>query len=120
MNAELILRDTCARGIVLTVYGNRLDVEARGTLLTDELLANLKAHKTDLLALLASRCGTCAGPVEVASGNDWRHTWCPAGHFDRWEAASGKTLRETAGKAFPDLFNRNAGGAGRLYRSDGR
>lgn len=58
MTAELLLWDMSVRGVVLVPNGERLDVEAPDEILTDDLLATLKAHKAELLALLTRNCGT--------------------------------------------------------------
>lgn len=105
MTAEFLLNDLSIRGVTLKANGEQLDVEAPGEMLTSDLLATLKTHKDELLALLGQKCDKCAGLIETVTGNNWRHSWCQKGCFDRWEADEGHTLRETAGKPFPDLFD---------------
>lgn len=53
MNAQALLHDLTAQGVILSVDGVQLDVDAPDSVLTDDLLETLRAHKADLLDLLA-------------------------------------------------------------------
>jgi tubulysin polyketide synthase-like protein len=53
MTAQSLLRDLTAQGVILSADGNQLDVDAPDAVLTDELLAMLRARKAELLDLLA-------------------------------------------------------------------
>ena len=53
MTAQALLHDLTQRGVVLSAAGDRLDIDAPDSELTDDLLATLKARKAELLDLLA-------------------------------------------------------------------
>jgi TubC N-terminal docking domain len=63
MNAQTLLRDLAARGVILSADGAQLDVDAPDELMTDELLTTLKAHKAELIALLRSEPDAGAIPA---------------------------------------------------------
>jgi len=71
MNAQALLHDLAARGVILSSNGDQLDIDAPSDVLTDELLATLREHKAELLALLRSEpterrpIGTLARPRVV-------------------------------------------------------
>jgi hypothetical protein len=52
MNAQALLHDLTGRGVVLSADGDRLDIDAPDSVLTDALLATLRARKAELLDLL--------------------------------------------------------------------
>lgn len=83
-----------ARGVALSVDGDRLAVDDPNSALTDELLASLKERKTELLDLLASGrlCPGCAGKMRLQdrARDVW---WCPA--CRRWADGQGKPLTVT-------------------------
>lgn len=53
MTAQALLRDLAAQGVILSTDGDHLDVDAPDAVLTDDLLATLRARKAELLDLLA-------------------------------------------------------------------
>ena len=53
MTAQVLLHDLTAQGVILSADGDRLDIDAPDSELTDDLLATLRARKAELLDLLA-------------------------------------------------------------------
>jgi TubC N-terminal docking domain len=53
MTAQVLLHDLTGRGVILAANGDRLDIDAPDSELTDDLLATLRARKAELLDLLA-------------------------------------------------------------------
>jgi TubC N-terminal docking domain len=53
MNAQALLHDLTGRGVILLASGDRLDLDGPDDVLTDDLLAMLRARKAELLDLLA-------------------------------------------------------------------
>jgi len=102
MTAQSLLQDLATRGVTLAANGDHLDIDAPDDVLTDEVLATLKAHKAELLASLRSDsiarevCPICQTELIEQAGKDFRHLWCPQpGHFDAWRALRGLKLNET-------------------------
>src|SRR5262245_28470616 len=97
MTTHELIRDLAARGVALSADGDRLNIDAPGALLTDELLATIKERKAELLELLvAERCPICGDGVEGQNGEHYRHIWCPTpGHFDSWRTLGGRGFKET-------------------------
>lgn len=52
MTAQTLFRDLVTQGVILSIDGDRLDVEGPDAILTDDLLATLRARKAELLDLL--------------------------------------------------------------------
>lgn len=80
MSAEL-LSALRARGVRLWAEHGALNYDAPAGVMTDELLERLRAHKPELLALLASAepsapCTTCAGGHYYQLAGVWRCSWC--------------------------------------------
>jgi len=121
MTTQTLLHDLTARGVILLVNGNQLDVDGPDEALTDELLTTLRERKADLLELLtrpqldtgpdeniemhdsalgadepAEVCPVCACELRERRGKQFRHLWCPTpGHFDAWRADGGRKLSDT-------------------------
>ncbi|MCI0348691.1 MAG: hypothetical protein L0Z53_04635 [Acidobacteriales bacterium] len=103
MTAAILVHTFQTRGIGFQVDGDRLIVSPSSAL-TDEDRQIIRDHKSELLALLANQaephiarepCPKCGGAVVVELGEHWKHIYCPVrGHFDRWEAVPGKTIRD--------------------------
>src|SRR5262245_44232520 len=91
MTAQSILRDLAPHGVILTATGDRLDVDGPGEVLTDELLATLRAHKAALLELLTSGrfCPGCAGEM-VLQDRAAGACFCP--NCRRWTDGQGRPL----------------------------
>ena len=53
MTGPELVADLCARGVRLTAHGGRLLYDAPVGAMTPELAGQVKAHKADLLAVLA-------------------------------------------------------------------
>jgi hypothetical protein len=53
MTAQALLHDLTGRGVILSADGDRLDIDAPDSELTDDLLITLRARKAELLDLLA-------------------------------------------------------------------
>lgn len=87
MNAQVLLHDLITRGVILSANGDRLDIDAPDSVLTNELLTTLSEHKAELLALLRTkpterqRTGSFAQPMVV------RGRWVPTGCF--WSSCDG-------------------------------
>jgi tubulysin polyketide synthase-like protein len=98
MTANELLRYLTVRGVVLSADGDRLNVDARDELLTDDLISTLRERKTELLeALKIDRCPVCATELAETCGKRFRHVWCPmpGNHFDSWRALGGRSLKDT-------------------------
>jgi ribosomal protein L37AE/L43A len=110
MTAQTLLHDLATRGVILTATGDRLDVDAPDGLLTDELLATLRAHKAALLDLLASGhlCPGCAG--QMALQDRAADAWFCA-NCRRWSDGQGRPLSRIEK---PQPITRDADDARRL------
>lgn len=87
MIAQSLLHDLAARGVILSANGDQLDVDAPDDALTDELLATLRAHKAELLALLRRpSLGSAVCPLTVRAQ---RLTVCPFDDCDTELSAQG-------------------------------
>lgn len=53
MTAQALIFDLATAGVILSADGDRLDIDGPDAVLTDDLLAMLKARKAELLDLLA-------------------------------------------------------------------
>jgi hypothetical protein len=92
MNAQDLLHDLATRGVILSSDGDHLDVDGPADVLTDEMIATLKAHKSELLELLAPsktterpRPGSFARPMPV------RGARMPSGCL--WESCDGSLAK---------------------------
>ena len=56
MTAETLLADLSARGIIVTVAGNSIELDAPAGILTDDDVVVLRDHKSAVLESLRSRC----------------------------------------------------------------
>ena len=73
MNAVELLDELGSRGITVTADGDRLKVDAPKGTLTDDLRAELKRHKTALLALLVVPPASTESPDPK-----WAQAWAEA------------------------------------------
>jgi tubulysin polyketide synthase-like protein len=55
MTAQSLLHDLTGRGVILAASGDRLDVDAPDSALTDELIEELRNRKIELLELLQAQ-----------------------------------------------------------------
>ena len=79
MNTEAILHDLAARGVRIWAEADSLKLDAPVGVLTDEDKSTLRALKSDLLAALQPKPGTCPKcrqgmNLQDRAGDAW---WCP-------------------------------------------
>ena len=100
MNGANLIHQLRARGFALEATGDRLMV-APSSRLTDADRDAIRCNKPELLALLsAPTCADCGQPLESDAAPGWRHSWCPAGCSDAWEALGGQTLGASGAPLF--------------------
>lgn len=71
MTATELLINLQARGVIVKATGDRLKLDAPAGALTDEALAELRAHKAEILAALVTNhlCPRCGDPIRLQDRN---------------------------------------------------
>ena len=76
MTAEILLADLSARGIVVTVVGDSIELDAPAGILTDDDVVVLRDHKSAVLESLRSRCRPHNNPDNyIDVPDDRRPSW---------------------------------------------
>jgi TubC N-terminal docking domain len=75
IGAAEILRELTRRGVTVRVEGETVKLRPKAAL-DDDLLARLRQHKAEILALIAARPATCAASCyEIEPGRRIHHPW---------------------------------------------
>lgn len=87
MTGKALLDSLTAIGVRLIPVNGFLEIEADEEVLADDLLARIRTHKVELLALLTPKpCKRCSTPMtKIEAG----YFSCPACFFQLVEAKSG-------------------------------
>jgi hypothetical protein len=70
MRATQVLDEVQAKGVTLVVDGNNLRCKGSKAVVTPQLIAELREHKSEILSL--AKCGRCRAPLAGPVNKFWR------------------------------------------------